>query len=76
MDLAIAAKHLINSELSKRNMNKQELAEKLKEAGFEVTSRIAITNKINRGTFSTIFFLECMTALGVKNISLEDLYQK
>lgn len=76
MDLTIFAKHLINSELSKRNINKSELTQKLKEAGFDVTTRTAITNRINNGNFSLVFFLQCMKALGVKNISLEDLYRE
>lgn len=76
MKLETVAKHLINTELSRRNMNKQQLAQKLKEAGFEVTSAANMTNKINYGAFSIIFFLQCMKALGVKQISLEDLYQE
>lgn len=76
MKLELVAKHLINAELSRRGLNKQQLAQKLKEAGFEVTSAASITNKINYGAFSIVFFLQCMRALGVKNVSLEDLYRE
>ncbi len=76
MDLTIFAKHLLNAELSKRNLNKSELTQKLKEAGFDVTTRVAITNRINNGNFSLVFFLQCMKVLGVKNVSLDDLYRE
>lgn len=32
----------------------------------------ALSNKVGRGTFSFAFFLQCMKALGVKNVSLVD----
>jgi hypothetical protein len=76
MKLETIAKHLINTELSRQGLNKEGLARKLKEAGFEVTSSQNLRNKISYGSFSIIFFLQCMKALGVKQVSLEDLYRK
>jgi len=73
MDLEVIAKHLITRELSKRGMTRDDLNQKLQEAGFEVISSKALINKINNGTFSLTFFLQCMIALGVKNVSLEDI---
>lgn len=31
-----------------------------------------ISNKISRGTFTAVFFFQCMEAIGVKTIHLED----
>jgi hypothetical protein len=30
-----------------------------------------ISKKVNRGTFSAVFFLQCMEAIGVQNIHLD-----
>jgi hypothetical protein len=32
----------------------------------------ALSNKVGRGTFSFAFFLQCMKALGVNNVSLAE----
>ena len=37
--------------------------------GVEIDPK-ALQNKAGRGTFSFAFFLQCMKALGVKNVSL------
>ena len=31
----------------------------------------SISNKISRGTFSFVFFMQCMEALGIKEIRLD-----
>ncbi len=32
----------------------------------------ALSNKVGRGTFSFAFFLQCMKALDIKNVTLRD----
>ena len=66
------AKGILKSELAKRNISYVELAKKLKEMGIDENAE-NINNKINRGTFSTIFFLQCLKAIDCKIIRLEDL---
>lgn len=67
------AKGLIKSELKKRNISYGQLALRLRAIGLN-DSPENINAKINRGTFSAVFFFQCMTAIGVKKINLEDLY--
>lgn len=64
------ATNILKSILSRRNIKYHELAIKLKEMGIEETQG-SISNKISRGTFSFIFFIQCMEALGIKEIRLD-----
>ena len=64
------ATNILKSVLSRRNIKYHELAIKLKEMGIEETQG-SISNKISRGTFSFTFFMQCMEALGMKEIRLD-----
>ena len=69
----ILVKGLLKAELKRRDLSYAELAEKLKTVEIEDNGR-NISNKIARGTFTAIFFFQCMEAIGVKTIHLgEDL---
>lgn len=62
--------NILKSILTRRNIKYYELAIKLNEMGIEETQG-SISNKISRGTFSFIFFMQCMEALGIKEIRLD-----
>ena len=64
-----AAKDLLRTEMKRRGVSYEDLAHLMKDIGLVESSR-ALTNKVSRGTFSTAFFLQCMTALGVKSLVL------
>lgn len=64
------ASNILKSILTRRNVKYYELAIKLKEMGIEETQG-SISNKISRGTFSFTFFMQCMEALGIKEIKLD-----
>ena len=53
-DWNIRAKRLLKAELSKRNINNRQLAEKLNAVGIAET-KSSIDSKISRGTFSASF---------------------
>lgn len=65
------SKGLLKSELAKRNISHEELIKKLNEIGIKETQG-GIANKLSRGTFSTIFFLQCLRAIGCENLRLKD----
>lgn len=74
------ASNIIKAELSKRGMNYFHLQEKLADAGI-VEPIENIRNKISRGTLNTIFFLQCLRALGINRLELDaeidhDLFKK
>jgi 3-mercaptopyruvate sulfurtransferase SseA len=64
-------KGLLKAELSRRDISYQQLASLLREMGIEESPE-NITNKINRGRFSAIFFVQCLQAIGCKSIRLID----
>ena len=70
-DWQALVKGLLKAELKRRNLSYADLAEKLGEVGIKEDRR-NISNKISRGTFSAIFFVQCMYAIGVRTIHLED----
>jgi Domain of unknown function (DUF6471) len=65
-------KALLKAELKRKNVGYRELAEKLTEMGLPETER-NIANKISRGGFTAAFFLQCLKAIGVTNLRLEDV---
>ena len=64
------ATNILKSILTRRNIKYHELSIKLKALGIEETQG-SISNKISRGTFSFTFFIQCMEALGIKEIRLD-----
>lgn len=62
--------NILKSILTRRNIKYHELAIKLNALGIEETQG-SISNKISRGTFSFTFFMQCMEALGIKEIRLD-----
>ena len=69
-DWQAQAKGIIRGELKRRNLSYADLAGKLGEIGVRDTER-NIANKIARGGFTAVFFLQVMDALGVKNLQLD-----
>lgn len=63
------AKLLLKAELARRGVTYVSLVEKLKEVGVDETAG-AIANKISRGRYPMTFFLQCMHAIGVSDVSV------
>ncbi len=64
------ARRIVRVELVSRSLSYAKLATRLQKAGIKETER-SIANKMSRGTFSFIFFLQCMKVMGVKAVNLE-----
>jgi hypothetical protein len=62
-------KGLLKAELKRRNLGYRELAEKLSAMGIPETER-NIANKISRGGFTAVFFVQCLEAIGANELSL------
>ena len=65
------SKGILKSELKKRGLTYNELTDKLKNIGI-IEKVENIDTKINRGTFSATFFLQCLKAIDCKKLNLED----
>jgi hypothetical protein len=59
-------KRLLKSELVKRGISNYELVARLQAIGVEET-KSSVESKISRGTFSAVFLLQCLKAIGCKN---------
>jgi hypothetical protein len=64
------ARAILKAELARKSVTYQRLAARLYTLGVEETER-SIANKMSRGTFSFIFFLQCMKAVGVKSVDVD-----
>lgn len=63
-------KGLLKAELKRRNLSYADLAEKLGEIGIRETES-NIKNKISRGGFTAVFFVQCLLAAGCHTLRLE-----
>jgi hypothetical protein len=63
-------KGILKAELKRRNVTYKGLVEKLAAIGVHDTEA-NIKNKISRGGFTAVFFLQCLEAIGVKTLQLD-----
>ena len=64
-----AARYL-KAELKRADVTYDELAGRLKKHGQHET-KASIANKLSRGTFSAVFFLTTLAAIGIENIPMD-----
>lgn len=64
-------KGILKAELKRRHVSYKDLAEKLRTHGIEENER-NIANKIARGSFTAVFFIQCLTAIGCHTVRLEE----
>ena len=64
------ARNILKAEIVRRGLTYERLAKLMSVAGTPETSR-SITNKMSRGTFTFIFFLQAMQAMGAKTVTIE-----
>jgi len=65
------AKRLVKAELAHAGVTYKVLAHRLEALGVQA-NETAIANRLSRGQFTFIFFLQCMRALGKTEVSLKD----
>ncbi|MDB2415185.1 DUF6471 domain-containing protein [Rickettsiales bacterium] len=65
-------KGILKSELKRRNLSYKELADKLESIGVKDSER-NIANKLARGSFTAVFFVQCLEAIGCTTIKIEDI---
>jgi hypothetical protein len=70
-DWEAEAKRLLKAELARSGVSYKMLAVKLEALGVN-DSEAAIANRISRGKFSFVFFLQCMRALGVDEVRVAE----
>ena len=68
-ELNSQASNYLKAELARNGVGYIQLTEKLRAIGADETYQ-AVSAKINRGTFSFAFFMQCMKALQIETIKL------
>jgi hypothetical protein len=62
-------KGMLKAELKRQSLSYADLAERLAAIGIK-DNELNLKNKINRGTFTAIFFVQCMEAIGCHTLHL------
>jgi hypothetical protein len=70
-DWVAYAKGLLRAEMVKRQISYAGLVEKLAAIGVK-DSEANLRNKISRGGFTGAFLIQCLTAMGVTALRLDD----
>ena len=70
-DWTAHTKALLRSEMVKRGVSYKGLVDKLAALGISETEA-NLRNKISRGGFTGAFLIQCLTAMGVSSLRLED----
>lgn len=65
------AKRLLRAEMVRRGVTYEDLTQRLAEIGVQETPE-NIRNKVSRGKFMASFMLQCLRAIGVETLRLED----
>ncbi len=63
------ASTILRVEMLRRDITAENLSKKLREFDADLEPH-ALNNKIRRGTFTLAFFLQCMVAMGVRDLDL------
>jgi len=64
------AKNLLKAELKRKGLTYAQLAEKLAEIGVDENER-NLNNKISRGGFTAAFLLQCLQAIGSREVRVD-----
>ena len=70
-DWVVYTKALLRSEMMRKGVNYKGLVERLEAIGIRETEA-NLRNKISRGGFTGAFLLQCLVAMGVTALRLED----
>lgn len=63
------AANLLKSELKRSGLKYGDLVEKLAEIGVD-EKEVNVRNKLSRGSFTAAYLLQCLEAIGVREVRL------
>ena len=69
-DFEAKAKGLLRAEMARRSLTYQQLVDKLKEIGIGEDEH-NLRNKVARGKFTAAFLLQCLAAMGARELRLD-----
>ncbi len=68
------AKGLLKAEITRRNLNYIDVAERLEKIGIHESPQ-NLSNKIGRGTFGAIFMLQVLQVIGCNELQIKNSTQ-
>lgn len=68
-DWQARVKGILKAELKRRGVSYRQLAERLEALGVHESER-NINNKISRGGFTAVFFVQCLEAIGATTVNV------
>lgn len=68
---AALVKGFIRAEMTRRDLTYADLAERLAAIGVKETVP-NLKNKLSRGSFTAVFMVQCLRAMGVASLRLDD----
>jgi hypothetical protein len=71
IDWAKHVKGILKAEFKRHHVSYKDLADRLAAYGLKESER-NIANKIARGSFTAVFFLQCLTAIGCHSVRLKE----
>ena len=69
VDWTEKTKNLLKSEMKRHGVTYDGLVERLAKIGVEDTA-VNIRNKVARGGFTAVFLIQCLEAMGVKELRI------
>ncbi len=69
VDWPAKTKGILKAEIKRHDLTYDDLVEKLAAIGVK-DNAVNIRNKIARGGFTAVFFLQCLEAIGVRELRL------
>lgn len=72
IDWTARVKGMLKAELKRRGVTYGQLRDLLADAGLKETEA-NIRNKIARGGFTAVFFVQCLTVIGCTTIRLDEI---
>lgn len=70
IDWTQKVKGILKAELKRRNLTYADLVAALAEIGVQDTE-VNIRNKVARGMFTAVFLIQCLEAIGVREVRLQ-----
>lgn len=64
------ASNLLKAAIARKGLTYARVVERLAEEGV-VETEASIRNKLSRGTFSAVFLLQCLKAIGIETLRMD-----
>jgi hypothetical protein len=68
---AARVKGLLKAEIKRRNLTYDDLCQRLADRGVTETPE-NVANKVSRGKFSAVFMLQCLDAIGCRELRIAE----